>query len=182
MRVFYWLILVLFVNIIIMPRKTKDPILTALKNLSTIVGMLQEKVESLEKPAQKLDLATTEISTGQLPQEETSAKTNLPEQIAQLESIFATNKVNVFGTTDLTIFEERLKNITTPDLQALAAKVGVNPTEAEYVVKANLRSAFLQGKAQNGHREIPKPRNIPIDPNNPKHLKMIQALQMKVGG
>ncbi len=167
-----------------MSRKTKDPILTALKNLTTIVGKLQEEVKQLQAPTvgPNLDLATAEISTGQLPQEETSAKTNSPEQIAQLESIFATNKVNVFGTTDLTIFEERLKNITTPDLQALAAKVGVDSREAEYVIKANLRSAFLQGKAHNGHREIPKPRNIPIDPSNPKHLKMIQALQMKVGG
>lgn len=166
-----------------MPRKSKSAdLISALENLTTIVGKLQEKVESLEKPAQKLDLATAEITTGQLPQEEIRPETNSPEQIAQLESIFATNKVNVFGTTDLTIFDERLKNITTPDLHALAVKVGVNPTEAEYVVKANLRSAFLRGGAQNGHREIPKPRNIPIDPSNPKHLKMIQALQMKVGG
>ncbi|MBV6514340.1 MAG: hypothetical protein FMNOHCHN_03959 [Ignavibacteriaceae bacterium] len=166
-----------------MPRKSKpDAILSALENLTVIVGKLQEKVEALETPAPKLDLSTAEIATGQLPESESLAEKNSPEKIAQLESIFATNKVNVFGTTDLTIFEERLKNITTPDLQALAAKVGVNPTEAEYVVKANLRTAFLQGRAQNGHREIPKPRNIAIDPNNPKHLKMIQALNMRVGG
>lgn len=173
-----------------MTRKSKDPILTALKSLTTIVGKLQEDVNQLKASTvgpnlgvePKLDLSTAEIATGQLPQEEVRAEINSPKKIAQLESIFATNKVNVFGTTDLTIFEERLKNITTPDLHALAAKIGVNPTEAEYVVKANLRSAFLQGKAQNGHREIPKPRNIPIDPSNPKHLKMIQALQMKVGG
>ena len=168
-----------------MPRKSNSAaILSTLDSLTKIVGKLQEKVEALEKPAQ-LDLAVAEIATGQLPEDkpaESLASRNSPERIKQLESIFATNKVNIFGTTDLTIFEEKLKNITTPDLQDLAMKAGVNPTEAEYVVKANLRGVFLNDSAQNGLREIPKPRNIPIDPKNPKHLKMIQALKMSVGG
>jgi hypothetical protein len=167
-----------------MPRKSKpDPLLSALDNLTKIVGKLQEDLETLKAP--KLDLAVAEIATGQLPEGkpvESLASRNSPERIKQLESIFATNKVNIFGTTDLTIFEEKLKNITTPDLQDLAMKAGVNPTEAEYVVKANLRGVFLNDSAQNGLREIPKPRNIPIDPKNPKHLKMIQALKMSVGG
>lgn len=164
-----------------MPRKSNSAaILSTLDSLTKIVGKLQEDLETLKAP--KLDLTVAEIATGQLPEVESLASRNSPERIKQLESIFATNKVNIFGTTDLTIFEEKLKNITTPDLQELAMRAGVNPTEAEYVVKANLRGVFLNDSAQNGLREIPKPRNIPIDPKNPKHLKMIQALKMSVGG
>lgn len=165
-----------------MPRKSNSAaILSSIENLTELVGKLQEEIKEIK--SSKLDLSTAEIATGQLPEEksESLSSRNSPETIKQLEGIFATNKVNIFGTTDLTIFEERLKNITTPDLQDLAIKAGVNPTEAEYVIKANLRGVFLNDSAQNGLREIPKPRNIPIDPKNPKHLKMIQALKMSVG-
>ena len=93
-----------------MPRKSNSAaILSTLDSLTKIVGKLQEDLETLKAP--KLDLAVAEIATGQLPEVESLASRNSPERIKQLESICATNKVNIFGTTDLTIFEEKLKNI-----------------------------------------------------------------------
>ena len=62
--------------------------------------------------------------------------------LRSLEAIFATKQSNVYGTTDIRIFDENLAAMGIVDLQNMAAKVGVNKYLSAPEIKAALRRSF----------------------------------------
>lgn len=131
-----------------------------------------EEVSQAEKTS--LPLESLEQVNGQL--EESPL-----DKVKKLEKVLATAQVNPFGTTDYSIFESSIESKTMASLQDLAQRVGVNPWDSMPVLKKNLKTAFIQTNTQGTLRERPAVKNTTLDPRNPKHLKVMQSLGMKVG-
>lgn len=166
------------------PPKTLKNRISFLEKQLADIQFTMNKLQNLEQangqdnssPEQKFSppLESLEQVNGQL--EETPI-----DKIKKLEKVLATAQTNPFGTTDYSIFESALENKTVASLQDLAQRVGVNPWDSMPVLKKNLKTAFVQTNTQGTLRERPPVKNTTLDPRNPKHLKVMQSLGMKVG-
>jgi hypothetical protein len=140
-----------------------------------------------------------ETTNGALKNEESDASINNPKQILQqiqemrergdvsspefvskmrqLEVILGVSQISSFGTNELEIFQENIKEMSNADMQRLATKVGVNPFQERAVLKKILLKEF-QDQTKNSRRNImPTSVNSFIpDPTNPKHQKLIKIL------
>lgn len=130
-----------------------------------------EEVSQAEKTS--LPLESLEQVNGQL--EESPL-----DKVKKLEKVLATAQVNPFGTTDYSIFESSIESKTMASLQDLAQRVGVNPWDSMPVLKKNLKTAFIQ-TTQGTMKPRPPTKNVTLNPRDPKHLKVMQSLGMKVG-
>lgn len=102
--------------------------------------------------------------------------------LRSLESIFATKKTNIFGTTDPHIFKENLEGMGIVDLQNMAEKVGVNKFLSAPEIKAALLRSFERNAGTHQHSlNIPKRLPTPqFDKSNPEHLALMKSLGMSV--
>jgi hypothetical protein len=99
------------------------------------------------------------------------------EKQKQLEELLGINKISPFGTYEVEIFEEKLKNSTHSDLQSLAQRVGLNPFIDKGRLKEALKKEFIAYSKNMRRGAIPQPtRQIQLNPNNPKHAKTIKIL------
>lgn len=101
--------------------------------------------------------------------------------LRSLEAIFATKHTNLFGTTDIRIFDEHLAAMSIVDLQNMAAKVGVNKYLSAPEMKAALRRSFERNAGTHQH-SLNIPKRIPtpqFDKSNPQHLALMKSLGMK---
>lgn len=95
----------------------------------------------------------------------------------QLEELLGINKISPFGTYELEIFEEKLKQSTHSDLQTLAQRVGLNPFIDKARLKEALKKEFLAYSKNMRRGAIPQPvTQFKLDPNNPEHQKTIKIL------
>jgi hypothetical protein len=162
-------------------QSTTQTILAALENLTLSVGQLAEKVSTLESAQSPASLENLEITTGKLPDEEDSppvSKASKLDEVRKLEEVFNTKKVNPYGTTELEIFEEKLKNMTLADMQNIAYKVGVEQHLQAPQLRKALKNSFVQASKSfgGGFRPKPQPVNTRLDPKNAKHLKLMQMM------
>jgi hypothetical protein len=109
-----------------------------------------------------------------------NGKVNTPEfvqNMRELEVILGVSQISPFGTNELEIFEENLKEMSITDLQRLANKIGINPFHEYPTLKKNLIREF-QAYTKNSRRNImPSPVNSFVpDPNNPEHKKLLKIL------
>lgn len=115
-------------------------------------------------------LANLEAANGQL---ENLAATR------KLEELFCIKQLNPFGTNNLAIFQENLARMTYSDMQKMAGKVMINP----YIGQAQLRDCLLKAFAADCKERqtmMPPPRKETpqLDPENPKHRKLMLQLGM----
>lgn len=159
-------------------QSAQKTILSALENLTVTVGKLAEKVQTLEA-SKAPALEELEITTGKLPDKEEPAEDKL-NHVRAMEEVFGTKKVNPYGTTELSIFEDRLKAMTYADLQNLAYEVGVSQNYQPPQLRKALKNSFIQASKNfgGGFRPKPKPVDTRLDPTNEKHLKMMRMLGM----
>lgn len=162
-------------------QSTTQAILAALENLTLSVGQLAEKVSTLESAQSPASLESLEITTGKLPDDEEDlavSKASKLDEVRKLEEVFNTKKVNPYGTTELEIFEEKLKNMTLADMQNIAYKVGVEQHLQAPQLRKALKNSFVQASKSfgGGFRPKPQPVNTRLDPKNPKHLKLMQMM------
>lgn len=160
---------------------TTQTILAALESLSLSVGQLAEKVSTLESAQSPASLESLEITTGQLPDGEEDSpvsKASKLDEVRKLEEVFNTKKVNPYGTTELEIFEEKLKSMTLADMQNIAYKVGVEQHLQAPQLRKALKNSFVQASKSfgGGFRPKPQPVNTRLDPKIPKHLKLMQMM------
>lgn len=127
---------------------------------------------SEEKTSSPLD--SLELANGQV--EETAM-----DRVKKLEKVLCTAQTNPFGTTEFSIFEQNLDGMTVASMQSLAQRVGVNPWGSLPVLKQDLKTAFIHSNKQGTMKPPPRVQGVKLDPNDPKHLKVMQALNMKVG-
>lgn len=93
----------------------------------------------------------------------------------ELEEVLGIPKINPFKTNDKRVFNEMLKDMNLTDLQSFAVKVGVFPSGNKTVLKNKIKRAFdssLHGKGSVQIMGDP----IKLDPNDPKHKKVIDYL------
>lgn len=167
-----------------MPKSPTKEILAALENLTISVGKLKEEVAEIKKETkyeetkgtlpEKVSLESLEITTGKLPEDEQL------ERVRKLEEGLGTRRTNLFGTTELTIFEERMATMTRADMQNLAHKVGVDQNLDQPRLRKALKNAFIQASKDFGGGLRFKPQAVQrrLDPHSPKDLKLMRMLGM----
>jgi len=64
---------------------------------------------------------------------------------------------NYFGVETSAELEEKLANISKPELRGLASKVGLNPNHAKERLKSMIKQSFREYKAKNSPIPAPKP-------------------------
>jgi len=118
---------------------------------------------------------------GEINKMKSEGKINTPEfvqKMRELEMILGVSQISPFGTNELEIFEENLKEMSITDLQRLANKIGINPFHEYPTLKKNLIREF-QAYTKNSRRNImPSAVNSFIpDPNNPQHKDLLRILR-----
>ena len=99
------------------------------------------------------------------------------EKQKHLEELLGINKISPFGTYELEIFEEKIKQSTHSDLQTLAQRVGLNPFIDKPRLKEALKKEFIAYSKNMRRGAIPQPtRQIELNPNNPQHAKTLKIL------
>jgi|GEM_PF-1637226 len=99
------------------------------------------------------------------------------DKMGELEKVLGVDSINPFGTNELDIFEDNMKEMNQADLQNLAYKVGVNPFRGSSALRASLVSEFKNYNRNNMRNIMPTPTEaIKLDPNNPQHAKTIKIL------
>lgn len=147
--------------IAVLAAETKPPM-----NLSTLEQANGQSAES--SPLDSLELANGQVKETDL------------DRVKRLETVLCTAQTNPFGTTDYGIFEQSLEGMTMASLQSLAQRVGVNPWSSMPEVKKDLKTAFVHTNSQGTLKQRPPTKNRTLNPNDPKDLKVMQLLGMKV--
>lgn len=142
-------------------QETKSPM-----NLSTLEQANGQSAES--SPLDNLELANGQVQETDL------------DRVKRLETVLCTAQTNPFGTTDYGIFEQSLEGMTMASLQSLAQRVGVNPWSSMPEVKKDLKTAFVHTNSQGTLKQRPPTKNRTLNPNDPKDLKVMRLLGMKV--
>jgi hypothetical protein len=98
-------------------------------------------------------------------------------KMRKLEVLLGVSQISPFGTNELEIFEEDLRNMSMSDMQKLATKVGINPYHNKPALKSNLLKEF-NAQTKNSRRNImPTSVNSFVpDMDNPKHQNLIKIL------
>jgi hypothetical protein len=149
-----------------MPRK---------KKIEEANGVLKEDMQIADGSSKNQPNLVQEIN-----QMRSEGKVGSPEFVSkmrQLEVILGVSQISPFGTNELEIFEENLKDMSLSDLQKLANKIGINPFQPHPVLKKNLIREF-QAYTRNSRRNImPTSVNSFVpDPNNPAHKELLKIL------
>jgi hypothetical protein len=99
------------------------------------------------------------------------------ERQRELEQLLGISEISPFGTYDLDIFKQKLKQSSHADLQKLAHKVGLNPFLEKSRIKGALEREFLS-YTKNMRKNLvpPKAEQFILDKDNPQHLETIRIL------
>lgn len=109
-----------------------------------------------------------------------SGQVGTPEFIAkmrELEILLGVSEISPFGTNELEVFEENLRQMSLSEMQKLAQKVGINPFHDQVTLKNILIKEF-KASTRNSRRNIMPTimESFKIDPNNPKHKDLLKIL------
>ena len=162
------------------------------------VEKLEESKEPVEKPAKKTKKKTRKKTTkakkvseekpkelkknliDEINEMKSEGKVNSEEfkgKMGELENVLGVDSINPFGTNELDIFEDKMKEMNHADLQNLAYKVGVNPFRGGSALKSMLVREFKDYNRNNMRNIMPEAsQTIRLDPNNPQHAKTIKIL------
>ena len=99
------------------------------------------------------------------------------DKMKQLEVLLGVSEISPFGTNELEIFERTLAEASLSEMQKIANKVGINPFHDRPTLKSSLLREF-GAYTKNSRRNImpASVNSFVVDPNNPKHQKLIKIL------
>jgi predicted RNA binding protein with dsRBD fold (UPF0201 family) len=98
------------------------------------------------------------------------------EKIRILEEALDIKRTSVFGTTILSDFEERLREMSISDLQRMMSQAGLGRDDNPTRMRMKLRQAFRAQNEQGKFAHLQE-SSFQIDPNNPKHQKLLKILK-----
>lgn len=109
-----------------------------------------------------------------------SGQVGTPEfvtKMRELEVLLGVSEISPFGTNELEVFEENLKQMSLSEMQKVAQKVGLNPFHDPVTLKNILIKEF-KASTRNSRRNIMPTmmESFKIDPNNPKHKQLLKIL------
>jgi hypothetical protein len=137
------------------------------KPMNTSIGQITEPV------AEKTILQ-------QIEEMKASGETNteaFKQKTKELEVMLGINTINPFGTNELDIFEDHLREITYADMKRLAERVGVNPNYDRSSLKTILIKEFKSLNKNNRRNIIPNAvQSVILDPKNPDHAALLKIL------
>jgi hypothetical protein len=97
------------------------------------------------------------------------------EKVKKLEEILGIKKNNPFGTSNIEVFKEKLKEMTLIDLQHMCEKIGIFASGSRQDIRDKLLREFKSTNKGTISMLINNPSVI-LDPNNPKHKKTLKIL------
>jgi hypothetical protein len=97
------------------------------------------------------------------------------EKVKKLEEILGIKKSNPFGTSNIEIFKDKLKEMTLIDLQHMCEKIGIFASGSRQDIRDKLLREFKSTNKGTISMLINNPAVI-LDPNNPKHRKTLKIL------
>lgn len=104
-----------------------------------------------------------------------------PEFVAkmkELEVMLGINQISPFGTNELSVFEDNLREMAQVDMERIARKIGLNPVHQRNELKRALLNEFRHYSKGTSRNIMPETSEaFVIDPNNPKHQKLLKALE-----
>jgi hypothetical protein len=95
------------------------------------------------------------------------------EKARELEELLGINQMNIFKTNNIEVFKENLSEMTTTDLQTLAANVGIFPGGNKMALKNRLVKEFIS--ETKGQRAAMGAQKLIIDPADP-NFERVQKL------
>jgi hypothetical protein len=136
-----------------------------------IENNIETSVGSSQKPKSVIEQINQMKAEGNVSGPEFTAK------MRELEVILGVSEISPFGTNELEIFEENIKESSYSDLQKLANKIGINPYFEHPILKKNIIREF-QAYTRNSRRNImpTSVNSFVLDMNNPKHKELSRIL------
>ena len=96
------------------------------------------------------------------------------EKVRELEEMLGVDQMNIFKTNNLEVFKEDLSEMTTTDLQTLAANIGIFPGGNKMALKNRLIKEFIsETKGRRAAMGTQKPIIDPEDPNFERIQKLM---------
>lgn len=98
-------------------------------------------------------------------------------KMRELEVLLGVSEISPFGTNELEVFEQNLREMSLSEMQKVAQKVGLNPFHDQVTLKNILIKEF-KASTRNSRRNIMPTmmESFKIDPNNPKHKELLKIL------
>ena len=97
------------------------------------------------------------------------------ERVKKLEEILGIKKSNPFGTSNIEVFREKLKEMTLIDLQHMCEKIGIFASGSRQDIRDKLLREFKSTNKGTISMLVQNPAVV-LDPNNPKHKKTLKIL------
>jgi hypothetical protein len=97
------------------------------------------------------------------------------EKVKKLEEILGIKKSNPFGTSNIEVFKEKLKEMTLIDLQHMCEKIGIFASGSRQDIRDKLLREFKSTNKGTISMLVQNPAVI-LDPTNPKHKKTLKIL------
>ena len=92
------------------------------------------------------------------------------EKVRELEELLGVEQMNIFRTNDIEVFKENLAEMTTTDMQTLAAEAGIFPGGNKMALKNRLTKEFIS--QTKGNRHAVGPARPIISPEDPRFEKL----------
>ena len=143
--------------------------------------MAKTKAKTINKSIGQITQPPVEKSIlQQIEEMKASGETNtelFKQKTKELEVMLGIDTINPFGTNELDIFEDHLREITYADMKRLAERVGVNPNYDRSSLKTILIKEFKSLNKNNRRNIIPNTiQSVILDPKNPDHAALIKIL------
>jgi len=152
--------------------KTKKPTTKTSKKKNKVTKKVPEKVEAKKEPKKTLIDDINDMKA--------NSQTDSPEfrdKMSKLESVLGVDQISPFGTNELDVFQDKLKNMSYADMRNIASRVGLSPYLDQARIKQSLISEFKSQNKNNMRNIMPEAKtSIQLDPNNPQHAKTIEIL------
>jgi hypothetical protein len=92
------------------------------------------------------------------------------EKVRELEELLGIDQMNIFRTNDIEVFKENLAEMTTTDMQTLAAEAGIFPGGNKMALKNRLTKEFVS--QTKGNRHVAGPARPIVSPDDPRFEKL----------
>lgn len=98
-------------------------------------------------------------------------------KMKQLEVMLGISQISPFGTNELSVFEDRLSDMSKTDMERMAQKIGISPLHQRGDLKKALLKEFSYYSRGTSRNIMPEMTDsFVIDPSNPKHQELLRAM------
>jgi hypothetical protein len=146
------------------------------QEIEVVNGMIPRK-EVEETVGNLGDTSTLIADLNRMRQEGQVGTPEFTAKMRQMEVVLGVSQISPFGTNELEIFEENMREMSYADLQKVANKIGINPYLEKPLLKKSLIREFTHYTRNSRRNIMPQSsQTFVLDPNNPEHDKLKKIL------